>query len=783
MRDTNLLDDLLAAENEGQVLEALNKRKLLDDAQLSKYWRFIGDMRNNEAVILAQQSSATAALIEKFTNGVDAILLRLCKAKGLDPRGADAPRTMADAIDAFFGDLDAKTQDAIRALADTNLVLYATGSKSRPSLSLYDAGEGQLAKDFPQTFCSLISAGDRGSYKGSVPFVQGRFNMGGTGVLQFCSKERKLQLIVSRVPPEIAGAASHEWAYTLMCYFPGKQGQDPAWRYLVGDDGEVRTAGHAPMALLPRAVVPKAKEALRPRERKVSSGTLIKMYDYEAPQSNVCGELFKKVEQYLLRPALPLRIVECRREYAANVMAVTVWDCMARWAKQGKLEEDFREGASFKLTLTNGETVDGEIRVFKMSGEDDEDAPHTGVRALINGQSHGKRDARFFRSHAVDREHIAGSILVTLFCERLSQATKNHLFMSNRETLREGPTLNDLLDKLQVELRDHEALKYLNNRRYEEKVKSAVKDADGLKALEELLQTDPTLANLFGSLLPGIVAAPTANGAETTVEGDPKPFKGKDFPSFFHRGAEKHQVATVEIPKGDVARVSFNTDVKNNYFTRRRPPRGTVVFSGTLPAPSYRLFNGRLTFTCRVDKTAAVGDEFGTTVTITDKRGSGPFTLTIDAKVAAPREKRKNSPEPRPKPKRRVPSGPSQPDIEEQDLGPGQPPAKIEKHPATSRLKIVINKTSGLLRDALKLRSKAEAPAVEFVFKYGLALAVMGLLDSMKDTDEWKQDEVGCRENVEKMATGIARVIVPLCLSLPKNLPKPKTRTKTKRAA
>jgi hypothetical protein len=178
-----------------------------------------------------------------------------------------------------------------------------------------------------------------------------------------------------------------------------------------------------------------------------------------------------------------------------------------------------------------------------------------------------------------------------------------------------------------------------------------------------------------------------------------------------------------------------------------------------------------------------VGDEFGTTVTITDKRGSGPFTLTIDAKVAAPREKRKNSPEPRPKPKRRVPSGPSQPDIEEQDLGPGQPPAKIEKHPATSRLKIVINKTSGLLRDALKLRSKAEAPAVEFVFKYGLALAVMGLLDSMKDTDEWKQDEVGCRENVEKMATGIARVIVPLCLSLPKNLPKPKTRTKTKRAA
>lgn len=70
---------------------------------------------------------------------------------------------------------------------------YATGSKQRPCLSFYDAGDGQLPENFPNTFCSLVYGTDEGSYKGAVPFVQGRFNMGGTGVLPFCGEDRKMQ--------------------------------------------------------------------------------------------------------------------------------------------------------------------------------------------------------------------------------------------------------------------------------------------------------------------------------------------------------------------------------------------------------------------------------------------------------------------------------------------------------------------------------------------------------------------------------------------------------------
>lgn len=105
-------------------------------------------MANNQSVVHNQQSTAAAALVEKFTNGLDAILLRNCKAAGIDPRGSSAPPTMGKAVQKWFGDLSGKTTAEIRTIAEENLVLYATGSKARPSLSIYDAGEGQLAENF-----------------------------------------------------------------------------------------------------------------------------------------------------------------------------------------------------------------------------------------------------------------------------------------------------------------------------------------------------------------------------------------------------------------------------------------------------------------------------------------------------------------------------------------------------------------------------------------------------------------------------------------------------------
>ncbi len=778
MRDIELLHELLAAETEDAVIKALESRGLFKDRSR---WKYLGDMPNNQSIVHAQQSKPAAALIEKFTNGQDALLLRYCKASGIDPRSEIAPQSMSAAIEKFLGEKiqnfadaakDLKARRVVSDYAEENLVLYATGSKARPSLSIYDNGEGQLAEDFPSTFCSLIHGSDGGSYKGAIPFVQGRFNMGSSGVLPFCSQKHKMQLIVSRVPEDIADGNVHEWAFTVICFFPSPQ--DPSWHYLVGPDEHILTAGSDPLGLVPK-IGGTSVEVPSPRERKVPSGTLVKMYDFKAPRSNICGELFRKVEEFLLRPPLPLRIIECRPEYKAKVMRVTVWDRLGAWAKD-KLEPGFENGASVSVQLETGETIPVEIRVFKAVKKngrvvnDRADQSQTGLRAIINGQSHAKRDAQFFRTKAVDKEHIAGSMLVLLDCSTLGQDSRNALFMSNREIFREDPLLTDLFKKIQRELKHHEGLIALNKQRYEDKIKDAVSNEEGIKALEELLQTDKDLAELFGTAFPGSVAAKIAkDGAGSKIEGNPAPFKGEPFPTYFNRKDGSVSFIT-HIPKGDIRQVSFLTDVKNDYFSRRNN-RGHETFTGDI-IPTSHLYNGRYTLTYALPKTLPVGTVLASHIVITDNKGSGPFTLSVHITIAEAAKKEETKPKPKPTPK--AAKGPSRPDIQEIHKGSEAPPLNIEPIPDSERLKLLLNVDSKLLEQAKAMRPKEEEAAVEFVFKYGLALTAMGLLDHAKHTDKWKTNQAECRKHIEDTAEGIARVIVPLCLSLPKKLPKPK---------
>ena len=190
--------------------------------------------------------------------------------------------------------------------------------------------------------------------------------------------------------------------------------------------------------------------------------------------------------------------------------------------------------------------------------------------------------------------------------------------------------------------------------------------------------------------------------------------------------------------------------------------------------PTFHLFNGRLSFRYPVDKKVSPGTQLACDVVITDNVGSGPFKVTIAITVqpavepAEPAEPKS----PRAPKTPKVDAGPSRPDIKEMDRGPDDKPLIIEKIPDTERLQLILNTTSGQLEEAKRLRAKSEAPAVEFVFKYGLALTAMGLLDAAKKTDEWQSNESGCRDRIEESTQGIARVIVPLCLSLPKKIPK-----------
>jgi hypothetical protein len=341
--------------------------------------------------------------------------------------------------------------------------------------------------------------------------------------------------------------------------------------------------------------------------------------------------------------------------------------------------------------------------------------------------------------------------------------------MSNRETFRDDTLLTELLDKVQEQLRTHDELKRLNEQRYQEKLASATSDDLGIKALEELLATDPALASLFGSEKSGRVGARVSESTEGRDEpGDPEPFKGVEFPTFICR-KDKSTTAEVEIPRGGTSSASFSTDVENNYFSRTRHP-GQWTPDGDKFVSGLRLFNGRMTFACAIPDTTAEGTRQTTRIVITDDKGSGPFELTLNAVVIAPREK-KPRPDPVP-PEPKVQAGPSMPNIKEVENGPEDPPITIEPVPGSERFILLLNKKSKYLEEAKEMRHVNEKGAVEFVFKYGLALTVMGLLDQAKQLPDWQEKQAGHRDRIQQNAIGIARVIVPLCLSLPSKLPK-----------
>ena len=85
MDNYTLFDLLLKAESESEVEEALKKSDYNGDD--SNLWQPFGGFGMNLNQINNQQSDATAALVEKLINSIDAVLMAECYQAGIDPKG------------------------------------------------------------------------------------------------------------------------------------------------------------------------------------------------------------------------------------------------------------------------------------------------------------------------------------------------------------------------------------------------------------------------------------------------------------------------------------------------------------------------------------------------------------------------------------------------------------------------------------------------------------------------------------------------------------------------
>jgi hypothetical protein len=90
MGDATLFEKLLQAEDEATVDEIL--KRVGYGLENESAWRPLGDMENNFSTVGNQQTEATAALVEKLINGIDAVLMAKCFRGKINPEGPQAPR-------------------------------------------------------------------------------------------------------------------------------------------------------------------------------------------------------------------------------------------------------------------------------------------------------------------------------------------------------------------------------------------------------------------------------------------------------------------------------------------------------------------------------------------------------------------------------------------------------------------------------------------------------------------------------------------------------------------
>lgn len=557
--------DLYKAPIERDVDKVLERYGLAGNPA---HWRPYGQNESNFGVVENQQSSPIPALIEKITNGIDAILTRACIEQGIDPRSEEAPRSIDEALNRFFPNhknWDLRQQR--RQLAE-RLQILADGPRMETSLVVYDDGEGQAPEDFEDTFLSLL----RGN-KNDIHFVQGKYNMGGAGAVAFCGR-RRYQLIASK---RFDGGG--ELGFTLVRRHPltadeEKRKKATWYEYLI-IDGRIPAfaCGELDLGL---------------HNRKFTTGTAIKLYSYDLPsgsRSVISRDLNQSINEYLFNPALPVFTIDKAERYPDDRNLERDLYGLKR-----RLEEDDSRYVDqfFSEDLTDHEL--GRIRVtcyvFKPRVEKRtvKETRETIQREFfknnmsvlfsVNGQVHGHYTSEFI-TRSLKFPLLRDYLLIHVDCTDIHTEVRNELFMASRDRLKEGAESRSLRRKL-ADLLANGRLKDVHKER---KASITVESNDAEELLRNLTRNLPIRDELADLLSQTFKLGDKRDGKRTEMaketskrEASEKPaFSPKRYPSYFKIDAKPvngEEIPMVRVPVGGERTIRFSTDVEDQYFDR-----------------------------------------------------------------------------------------------------------------------------------------------------------------------------------------------------------------------
>jgi hypothetical protein len=658
----------------------------------------------------------------------------------------------------------------------------------------------------PDTFLSLTK-----SNKLRIPFVQGKFNMGGTGVFEFCG-QYGLQLIITRRNPnilngELAHPSDKQWGFTIVRRENAGAGpvRSSVYTYLApfGADqnpgkGSVLRFSADKLAIFPQGRDPYAREA--------EWGTLVKLYEYAATgfRSDILRKdgLLSRMDMLLPDVALPVRLYECRPygghagSPETNLTGLSV-----------RLDDDRGNNLEFVPSScpisAMGEGMTATIYAFK-KGKAETYRKNEGIIFTLNGQTHGHLTPDFFTRKAVGLSYLADSILVMVDCSRFTGRARELLFMNSRDRLRNGELKQQIERALEEMLKQHQGLRDLKERRRREQTEAKLADSKPLEdMLEAILKRNPTLAALF---LKGVRAA---NPFKTNKvrEEEEKPFKGKRFPTFFKlKGRDYGQELVRETAINMRSRIAFETDAESDYFGRSTEPGQFSLFllggEDRFPITGYvgpNLQNGIGTLSVQLPN-CQIGDTLHFLGVVTDPSRidafENRFTVRVkpQARQTGSAGRRRSPPDGDPGDDREVPTGIALPNIipvYEKDWEAQTPPFdkytslqiknagndSADNGEAKPLYDFYVNMDNLYLKTEMKPAHR-DPEITRARFTYGLVMLGLALVQENEtarakarkfdagETDEDEDGEVNIERRVGEFTKAIAPVLLPMIESL-----------------
>jgi len=578
---------LQAASSVAEVEAAINAFEEAHPSELR--WVPVGGRENNRGVIEASADHGRS-LVERLTNGIDAVLEAEYERHGGKPT-CGSPKEAASAwLNVPEGGLSEMTPAQRRTLAQrvTIKLLPGDGRESR-IVEIRDLGIGILPEQMPGTILSLNA-----SNKLQKHYLAGIYGQGGSSTFAVS----KYTLIASRYNnhPTIG--------FTVV-------------RFLDAPPEDYKTGYYVYLALSGAVL------QVELSQEEFPTGTQVKHFGYDLsnyPSPVGPDSIYGLLNRVLFDPVMPVWLDNRVHNYRRVIKG-------SRNALNGAVDEgdEDRRGPTlshhtrmFYVTLGDYGRIGIEYWVLEQPTKENRDPirafvkPSKPIVLTVNGQNHAELPRQLIKKDA-DLPYLTQRLICHVDCNSLSPAAKRALFVSTREEARRGVVLDLIQQELVKALKSDDELTRINDEAREQ----SLRERD-VSAEQEMRREVARLLRIHGlevtEPVGGVITAEEPEDERPThprrPRPKPRPIELHEPPTYIRILWEENEPIT--FYPGQRRYIRIETDANSNYHNPNDPAASRiniiVTNGGVVRCGSTPLQGGRMRAIFEAIPNANVGD-------------------------------------------------------------------------------------------------------------------------------------------------------------------------------